>query len=425
MKNDGEICETFACGSWGSRFDQITRPGIISPREGFQRRGVSLNNIGTDGMSSLEGIAGGREVPVQDGREQQNGPRQGEERREQGADRDEVDERDRGEVQEGTRQVRQEALSPFSVYQSPVKKTPPVSPAFSTPIATGGSLYIPKRRRLDLQTSSPLMKVPMSSPNDRHATPQKANRSFTTPIRVGNTSVGLVSNGKRTPSLQDRPIPVLSPPSAQSLDSQVSRLSDIPSTPMSASSSSESSAGSIPRRTRRVVTMPILSTDPEKSSPDTTNTSSTSATSTTSGVSASGVSSPKSRMSGLGENGLRNQVGKWVGLIRLLNDQWEVPPIENGPPPVECIETIRQQAQKAVEQLAGQVRKADSQDIEMRELVERFNCGSDQLDSLSFYTVDQVYPEYNRQELEPAEDTEVVQLLDELTVDWRLLFHEA
>lgn len=92
----------------------------------------------------------------------------------------------------------------FELHSTPPVRSPIKTPSMTTPLLPlqYGSLRISKRRRLE--PSSP---APISPDTDSHlkpmVTPSK-HRSFSTPVRHAT---------QRTPSLQDRQIPVLSPPS--------------------------------------------------------------------------------------------------------------------------------------------------------------------------------------------------------------------
>lgn len=83
--------------------------------------------------------------------------------------------------------------------KSPISRVP-------LPRVVSGSLNIMKKRRLE-PTSPSFTQDPNSPPHNVRITPSK-NRSFSSPIYPGSAM--------RTPSLQDKPIPVLSPPSPTS-----------------------------------------------------------------------------------------------------------------------------------------------------------------------------------------------------------------
>ncbi|CAN6602800.1 hypothetical protein TRVA0_002S01706 [Trichomonascus vanleenenianus] len=178
-----------------------------------------------------------------------------------------------------SRDTDQQSLPRTRPYQdvnsSPLRNSPavrsPVKPLGASPLPPVrlNSLNISKRRRLELEPSSPIdaSHILNSRRNsESHITPQKA-RSFSTPVRF---------MGRRTPSLQDKPIPVLSPPSPEaSLESAVVKSSSplqntLSSSRLLNSASSSSSASSGDERgsplvvSRRRVTAPIFSSPPKR-----------------------------------------------------------------------------------------------------------------------------------------------------------------
>lgn len=127
---------------------------------------------------------------------------------------------------------------------SPPVRSPIKTPGMTTPLPPiqSGSLRISKRRRLEPSSPAPLHSDTGSSDFKPMVTPSKL-RSFSSPMHPIS---------KRTPSLQDRPIPVLSPPSPPgsvasssglSTPNESGTLAEIPSSVSTSSDSSPVSAG--------------------------------------------------------------------------------------------------------------------------------------------------------------------------------------
>lgn len=156
------------------------------------------------------------------------------------------------------------AASPLSMQacESP-KKTPGHHSSPLPPLSGDRQLEIPKRRKLEPDfASSPLDRRQLDGTANSVITPQKS-RSMSTPTHLLK---------RRTPSLADKPIPVLSPPSpALSTESHVSKTPPIPSSVESkdsgmltaeSSSSSSSSERKVGHSQMRSVTSPLMSRGP-------------------------------------------------------------------------------------------------------------------------------------------------------------------
>ncbi|KAA8899434.1 hypothetical protein TRICI_006348 [Trichomonascus ciferrii] len=170
------------------------------------------------------------------------------------------------EQREGEKEKEKDGggTSPLSMPACESPKKTPGHHSSPLPPLSGDKLEIPKRRKLEPEfASSPLDRRQLDGTPNSVITPQKS-RSISTPTHLLK---------RRTPSLADKPIPVLSPPSpALSTESHVSKTPPIPSSVESrdsgmltaeSSSSSSSSERKIGASQMRSVTSPLMSRGPD------------------------------------------------------------------------------------------------------------------------------------------------------------------